>query len=262
MTNLPLTIPAEPAESPFGNPWQPPARGVSRTPAYICVCGNTASGKSTLLRQLTAWLHETGTPTIGIDEKWIHHPFLESLFERPADFAFEIQLNFMLQRVLVARSWLDRGYNVVMERSHFDDPIFARHLLRTGYIGEDAFEAYMGIWRQLATRLIVPNLLVYLDVEAEESLRRLTRDEETGMRVREFPNEELKRQWVGSWAKLYRERFTELAADEAVSHHLRTVRDQQDLERLRSTVTALVHSREPSHEDTARMQVTRSQRSG
>lgn len=149
-------------------------------------------------------------PRIAIDERDTHHPFLDRLFFAPESYAFELQINFMIQRVMIVKRWLDAGVNVIMERSHLDDIIFARHLFKSGLISKSEFEIYGELWNQVLRRAPVPDLVICLKVDPEESIRRITLDEQQGHRPEEFPNERVKREWLTSWAHEYRERFAEL----------------------------------------------------
>jgi deoxyadenosine/deoxycytidine kinase len=186
--------------------WSPPAPQVGEeSPVYVCVIGQSGSGKSTLVRSLSRELASRGSSVIGIDERSTHHPFLDRLFYAPERYGLELQLNFMLQRVLVARRWLDAGVSIVMERSHLDDIIFARHLRSQGLISEPEFETYLELWKALLRRAPRPRLVIALSVSAEAALSRLARSEELGERPKEL--------WIREWSGLYAERIAELTQD-------------------------------------------------
>jgi deoxyadenosine/deoxycytidine kinase len=212
--------------APFIDPWRVPDPGPPRHTKYICISGNTATGKSTLLRYIAQAVFAVQPNTIAIDEDTLHHPHLRSLFHSPERFAYEMQVNFMLQRALVARIWLESGFNVVMERSHLEDPIFIRHLLGLGYVSLQEHDTYMSLWARLSDRLRCPDALLYLDAAPSISVDRLTTAEAAGARPREFPNDAAKYQWVQSWAELYEERFRELEADPQVRGILHRVAGQ------------------------------------
>jgi deoxyadenosine/deoxycytidine kinase len=196
------------------NPWiVPKVQAADPAPRYVAVTGNTGSGKSTLVRAIAAALAREQSPAIGIDENSLHHPFIDRLFHAPEAYSFEIQLNFMLQRVMMVKRWIDAGYTVVMERSHLDDPVFIRHLLERGYVGEREHNIYMDLWRALERRMPLPDLLVYLSVSPDVSVQRLTAAETEGRRPAEFPDERTKKEWVSTWWRLYEERARELQND-------------------------------------------------
>lgn len=192
--------------------WSPPPPGQDAAGQYLCVLGNTAAGKSTLVHRLVTCVDGV-RPTIGIDERSTHHPYLDRLFHEPRRYGLELQLNFMLQRVLIVRRWLDAGHNVIMERSHLDDIIFARHLARRGLINDAEQDAYLLTHSALDRRAQLPDRIIALDLPGEVCLRHLNDAENAGHRPREFPDEGTKRDWVMSWADLYSERFRELEAN-------------------------------------------------
>ena len=198
-------------EQLFKDPWTT-ADPISRQdkPLYICVSGNSGAGKSTLVKLLAEDVYARNPATIAIDEKSLHHPFISKLFFETATYGYQVQLNFMLQRVMLVGYWLDAGYNVVMERSHLEDLVFIRHLLNLGYVNRKEHDAYFELWRCLDERLPHPDLIIFLNVPPEISLVRLHRDEQTGRRPREFPDEETKETWIRSWYRLYLERIDEL----------------------------------------------------
>lgn len=193
------------------DPWQfdltANESGVSK---YVCVTGNSGVGKSTLIDSLGAKLDKIAGNTVVIDEKSLHHPFLPYLFFEPLRFSFELQLNFMLQRAMIIKHWLGHGYNLVMERSHIEELVFIRHLLREGSVTKMEHDTYVQLWEQINERLQHPDLLIYLNVPPKVSIERLTSDERSGRRIKEFPDESTKKRWIHSWYELYSERIEEL----------------------------------------------------
>src|SRR2546430_2468141 len=106
----------------YKDPWDVPGSTHQQERGfYVCVSGNSGAGKSTLVKLIATNLFFKSERTIAIDEKSLHHPFISELFHDAGSYSFLIQLNFMLQRVILVKRWLDSGYNVVMERSHIED---------------------------------------------------------------------------------------------------------------------------------------------
>ena len=174
---------------------------------YIAVSGNTGSGKSTLVNALTEHFNENNTfrRTIGINERLLHHPLLRLMFAKPHQFAFGVQLNFLLQRYMVLLRWLMTGVTVVMERSHLDDALFIRHHYRKGHIGAEQLAAYENLAEVLHKDIPYPDVFICLSASADVSMERINADEEKGERPKEFPSEAVKRDFVNSWAKRYAE---------------------------------------------------------
>jgi deoxyadenosine/deoxycytidine kinase len=172
---------------------------------YIAVSGNTGSGKSTLVRRLSEELRKHHDLVIGIDERSLHHPFVDLMFHDPYRYALGVQLNFLIQRHLMLQRWLEAGCSVVMERSHLDDHLFIDHHLAHSHISQEEHAAYNMIAAALHRRTPLPDALVCLSVDAETSMNRLAASEAAGERSREFPNDEVKRTFVTSWAARYKE---------------------------------------------------------
>ncbi|NRN27987.1 deoxynucleoside kinase [Photorhabdus heterorhabditis subsp. aluminescens] len=185
-----------------------------RKPKYICLTGNSGVGKSTLLKSIGSALYSLDNYTIAIDEKAIHHPFLQSLFSDTRSYGYLIQINFMLQRALLIKAWIDTGYNLVMERSHLEDYVFIEFLYEKGYISNDDHDAYLAIWDEIKNHLPEPDIIVFMDFPVEFSLDNLVRDEMLGIRPREFPDEETKKIWISGWYKQYNEFCSKLTEKE------------------------------------------------
>ncbi|EFL19352.1 deoxynucleoside kinase [Streptomyces sp. C] len=179
-----------------------PVAGTGRG-LYVAVSGNTSGGKSTLVEQLRRELVADGVPAIGVSERAFHHRFLPLMFSNSRDFAFPIQLSFMLERHMVLLRNLALGRTVVMERSHLDDFLFVREHAESGNIAADQVAAYRGLAHVLHARIPDPDVLVLMNPPAEVSLKRLAAAEEAGERPREFPDEAVKRGWVERWHAMY-----------------------------------------------------------
>ncbi|WP_414148790.1 deoxynucleoside kinase [Erwinia sp. BNK-24-b] len=174
-----------------------------RAPIYICLSGNTGVGKSTLLKRLSARLFNEDSHTIAIDEKSIHHPFLPYLFDDTANYGYLIQLNFMIQRALIIKSWLGKGFNLVMERSHLEDYIFINFMFKAEYISKTQYKSYINLWERINDLLIEPDIIVFIDYPVNYSLTHLQNDEKYGIRPREFINEDTKVKWIKGWHAEY-----------------------------------------------------------
>src|SRR5690606_12488565 len=104
-------------------------------------------------------------------------------------------------------------YSVVIERSHFEDPVFIRHLLQSGHVSTEESDAYTALWERLSARARLPDVAIALRVTGDTAYERVSRAEREGARPREFQSDGQKRRWLARWADLYDQRFTELAAD-------------------------------------------------
>lgn len=173
---------------------------------YVAISGNTAGGKTTLINTVAESLREDGVDAVGVSERVFHHRYLKLMFSETADFAFPIQLSFMLERhLLLLDNLVRRRRTMIMERSHLDDAMFVREHVDNGGITAAQQRAYTELAEQLHARIPNPDLLVLMNPEPELSLERLARAETEGLRPQEFPSEKAKRAWVHRWHELYHE---------------------------------------------------------
>jgi deoxyadenosine/deoxycytidine kinase len=204
-------------------------------PLYVCVAGLTGSGKSTILRRLAALVSEHRTDVALVDEKAIHHPYLHQLFIHPKEFAYELQLHFMVSRALFVKYWLNAGQTLVMERSHLEDLVFIRHLAAFEYVTPEDARIYEDVWSAVASRLPIPDLVLFLNVPAEIAVQRLERDRATDTRPA-FGDERTRWAWVSSWYELYQHRFAELRTDPRLEGRLFEISDPVEDDELRNLV--------------------------
>ncbi|MEQ1961680.1 deoxynucleoside kinase [Xenorhabdus khoisanae] len=189
----------------YMDPWSADEKegNLERKPLYICLSGNSGVGKSTLLKQLSSSLFQHDPHTIAIDEKNVHHSLLQYLFDDTSNYGYLIQLNFMIQRALLLKSWMEKGFNLVMERSHLEDYIFINFMLKAGYISESHHATYMKLWEEINHIIPVPDIIVFIDYSVEHSLQHLNYDEIHGIRPKEFPDEITKFKWIKGWHDEY-----------------------------------------------------------
>ena len=215
----------------------PTAETDRRLPVHVCVSGVTGAGKSTILERVSTLVAAERRNVVVLDERALHHPYLDRLFVEPKLFALEVQLQFMVARALFVKRWWSAGYSLVMERSHAEDPVFIRHLLSNGLVTAAESDAYMAVWAQLDARTPPPDLLLYLDVAPSTSIGRLDRDEQLERRPR-LIEEPTKRAWVSSWHAHYQERIDELRSDHRFTEAIVTFTGTIDQDRLAAVVRA------------------------
>ncbi len=201
-------------------PWILPSKSPQNdNPIYIAVGGVTGAGKSTIVREVASIL-EQQTACMQIDERETHHPFLDRLFFNPKQYSFQIQLNFMIQRCILVKRWLEAGFSLIMERSHCEDPVFVQFLLRHELITPEQFYAYMGVSKELDKVTPLPDILVMLDVEPQEAIRRIDAAELSGQRPKEFPDDDTRERWVTSWSEIYKLHMKTLQANPSLQGRL------------------------------------------
>lgn len=177
---------------------------------YVGISGNTGAGKSTLIRHVVERARDRGSEMLGISERTLHHPYLRRMFVDPQRYAYPVQLNFMLHRHLLLLRQMELSRTIFMERSHFDDELFLQEHEAEGNISPTQFTAYNTLAKVLHEQIPAPDLLILMNPKPELSIERVSLAERRGDRPHEFPNEEVKRQWIYRWYDLYEEFHAQL----------------------------------------------------
>jgi len=124
---------------------------------YIAIAGNIGSGKTSLTEILS---RRCGLLACQEDGE---NPYIGDFYEDMNRWAFNLQVYFLGSRIRQARAVLDRGEELIQDRTIYEDAnIFAANLLEIGLISSRDLQTYLGIY-DLATGLLPqPDLLVYL----------------------------------------------------------------------------------------------------
>jgi len=176
--------------------------------ALIAVSGNTGAGKSTLINIVAKELEKhLRRDVIALNERHFHHPLLRKMFENPKEYAFGIQLNFLLQRYLCLKNLLMSGFVVMSERSHYDDMLFLEHHFDQNNISTYERKLYSELSEHVRQQLPIPDIWLLLDVSPVVSRKRIDDAEANGERPKEFPNDIIKQEFIDSWYKKYNKFF-------------------------------------------------------
>ena len=135
----------------------------------INIEGIIASGKTTLLKNIVS--HYDIQP---IYEPVKDNPFLDKFYRDPKRYAFTMQMWLLAKRHAAnsAAFWLSKaGVNVIVDRGRLGDRCFARVNHRLGNIDDDEMAVYDEFFEAMDAR--DPDVMVLLDVDAEESLKRI-----------------------------------------------------------------------------------------
>lgn len=123
---------------------------------YIAIEGNIGAGKTTLSTKLAEELNAE-----LILERFIENPFLEKFYQSPAEYAFPLELSFLMERFAQLKPYAEQKYfsgKVYMGDYFFDKClVFARKNLP-----EDQFSLYKQLHSALATQLPKPQIILFL----------------------------------------------------------------------------------------------------
>lgn len=132
---------------------------------YIAVEGPIGVGKSTLATQLSRSL---GYAFLG--ESAETNPYLENFYKHPAQFAFHVQVHFLLSRIeaLTNLEQSNRMDGVVTDFILDKDRLFAANTL-----DDTEFAMYERLHQSVSGQLITPHLVIYLQAPPAVLLSRI-----------------------------------------------------------------------------------------
>lgn len=134
----------------------------------IVVDGVTGVGKSSLVKIISEEFHLKPFSEMFEDENRL----LNKFFHDRAKWAFPMQTNFLTNRFKQYRQAMKVG-NAVMDRSIYSDKIFARMYLEYGYLKPEEYAVYKNLLDTMLEHVVPPRLLVYLQVDTDEAVRRI-----------------------------------------------------------------------------------------
>lgn len=135
----------------------------------IVFAGNVGSGKTTIARALAG--------ALGFEvhfESVSDNPFLEDFYHDQRKWAYHLQTFFLIHRFTALKEAMERGSNIVFDRSIYEDAeIFARNLYETGKMEEREFETYLDMFYSMMRYIPHPDLLVFIDADIDTILARI-----------------------------------------------------------------------------------------
>jgi len=137
------------------------------------------AGKSTLAKALG---EELGLPVYY--EPVIDNVYLEDFYKDMKKYAFPLQIFLLNKRFKQQQQIIWQGQGGVLDRTIYEDGVFARMLRDSGHLDERDYRTYMEFFQNMSNFMQKPNIIVHLDVSAEESYRRIqmrSRDCESGV---------------------------------------------------------------------------------
>ena len=126
--------------------------------SYIAIEGNIGAGKSSLVRRLARDFNIN-----GIYEKYRENPFLEKFYKSPDRFALHVELGFLAERYRQMNEEIKpaivQSAHVVSDYHFSRSDIFARVNL-----GRSEYLLFQGIFRMMQSKMVFPELYVFLNV--------------------------------------------------------------------------------------------------
>ncbi len=160
---------------------------------YIAVEGPIGVGKTSLARMLAE--HLRGRAVLESAEE---NPFLGRFYREPEKYAFQTQIFFLLSRY---RQQQILHQQDLFHRITVTDYLFEKdRLFASLTLSEDEFALYDQIYALLETRIIRPDLVIYLQASPKVLIRRI--------RKRKLPYEEqIQEEYIERVSEAYRQFF-------------------------------------------------------
>jgi deoxyadenosine/deoxycytidine kinase len=135
---------------------------------FVAVSGSIAAGKTTLCNELHAL---TGLPLKA--ERVDNNPFLAKFYEEPHEYSFRLQVSFLGSRIKQHYAITRSADGAIQDRTLYEDVVFARVQGELGHMSADEMGVYTDIFEAITLGLPRPDLLLFLDVPADECLARI-----------------------------------------------------------------------------------------
>ena len=152
--------------------------GLKRSP-YISLCGMIGAGKTTLA---TALGERLKLPVYY--EPVADNCYLADFYADMRKYSFPLQVYLLDARFRQQQRIVWDAAGGVQDRTIYEDAVFARMLTDAGLMEARDHETYTSLLASLSNFMAKPDVIVFLDVSPEESLRRIRlreRDVESGI---------------------------------------------------------------------------------
>ena len=136
---------------------------------FIGIAGMIGAGKSTLAEALGKHL--------DLDvyyEPVADNEYLEDFYAETAKYSFAMQIYLLNRRFQQHQEIIWKGRPAIQDRTIYEDAVFAKMLSDTGLMDPRDYRTYVQLFKHMSNFMCKPNLIVYLDVDPETSLERIT----------------------------------------------------------------------------------------
>jgi deoxyadenosine kinase len=134
----------------------------------VGVSGIIGVGKSTLtesLGEIMGW--DTVKEPVESNE------YLDHFYKDMSKYSFPMQVYLLNHRFRQHQQMVWSNRSMVQDRTIYEDVIFAKMLHDGGLMEDLDFNTYIQLFNNMTNFLHRPDLIIYLDVEPEEALRRV-----------------------------------------------------------------------------------------
>ena len=134
----------------------------------IGISGIIGVGKSTLTKKLGEELEYD-----IINEPVETNEYLSNFYQNMSKYSFPMQVYLLNHRFKQHQQMVWADKSSIQDRTIYEDVIFAKMLKEAEMMEELDFKTYIDLFNNMSNFLHRPDLILYLDVEPEEALRRV-----------------------------------------------------------------------------------------
>lgn len=153
---------------------------------FVAIAGLIGAGKSHLAKELG---QELGLPVHY--ESTTDNPWLVDFYTDMSKYAFPLQIDLLNRRFSQQLQLVWNGKGGIMDRSIYEDSVFCRLLVKSGFMEQRLFDLYSSLAFNMHKFMKRPSMIVYLDVSPQVSLERIRargRPEEQGITLEYLTN--------------------------------------------------------------------------
>jgi len=148
---------------------------------FIGIAGLIGAGKTTLA---TALGEHLGLPVYF--EPVADNEYLEDFYRDTAEYAFATQIYLLNRRFQQHQEIIWRGGGGIQDRTIYEDAVFAKTLVNLNLMDERDYRTYLDLFKHMSNFMCRPNIIVYLDLSPETSMKRIqqrSRNVESGIEM-------------------------------------------------------------------------------
>jgi len=135
---------------------------------FIGISGLIGAGKTTLA---TALAKKLSLPVYY--EPVTNNEYLADFYKDIKKYSFNMQVYLLNERFKQQQVIIWQGQGGVQDRTIYEDSIFAKMLCESGLMDQRDYRTYLSLFQHMSNFMKKPNIIVHLDVQPEESLRRI-----------------------------------------------------------------------------------------
>eukprot|EP00800_Vazella_pourtalesii_P006378 TRINITY_DN1818_c0_g1_i3.p1 TRINITY_DN1818_c0_g1~~TRINITY_DN1818_c0_g1_i3.p1 ORF type:complete len:254 (-),score=42.61 TRINITY_DN1818_c0_g1_i3:105-836(-) len=146
---------------------------------FISISGLIGAGKTTLATKLA---EKMSLPCFY--EPVIDNAYLSDFYKDPQRYSFPLQVYLLNRRFQQHQQIIWQGQGGIQDRTIYEDSLFAKVLKDDGLMQDREYQTYRSLFSNMSNFMKKPNLIIHLDVQPEESKRRIetrNRDCESGI---------------------------------------------------------------------------------